>query len=332
MAAWKDRIIAKTGTSHLEDVEVDESRVRSALLRGNRRLEQSQDDDGCIGFRRWDVWETSHAVLALLSAGYDRSTVQKSIGLILEHQLDEGGFTFTGISPMSMPPFYCVETTSVALIAVYRHAGRIVREVKKAIDFLIKKQEASGGWALPFIPEPSNLYPSITGYALLGLATTDSLPGDTLDKALAFLEETQKSDGSWGRNRHYYSTEGYAIHSISTALSLIRERNLAPGTEAKIDRILGACSAYVHQQQNLDGSWSSKGPSSKILTTALFLESQLATGYGDRPGLALNWLLEKQEADGYWKGGTLDCDNVDTFATAHVLIALRKYLDKHSRC
>ena len=91
----------------------------------------------------------------------------------------------------------------------------------------------------------------------------------------------------------------------------------------KIDKMLGSCISYSKNRQNIDGSWSIKGSSTKSLSTSLFLQTLLNAGEKEFICLGINWLLKHQEKDVFfWKGGTLDNTNIDTFVTSESLLAL----------
>jgi squalene cyclase len=334
----KNRGLGKMLRRPKKVVHVDMDVVDNALERGVKWLESKQNDNGSIGLKRWEIWDTVNAVLAMISAGTHSKSIENAVNFILDGQMDDGGFFYEFLPPsrkdLAGKYVYCIEATSVALIALYGYERRITAEIKNGIDFLLEKQRECGGWELPFLfHEPheidleSNYYPSVTGYALQPLLHTNIFSTPVLKRALKFLKKTQHSNGSWGSSIHYYSTEGYAIKNISNALVLMKAKvlNWSYKDRSKIDRMLGSCIKYTKRMQNADGSWSIEGSSTESLSTSLFLQSLLNTNEKSFIGLGMNWLLKKQQRDGFWKGGELAGTNIDTFVTSEALLALCKY-------
>lgn len=331
--SYKDPLLRKVRKPIAEDVssKVDESRVDSAIQKAAAWLENAlrKSDDHCI-HGKWEIWDTANVVLALLSANVRSASVKKAVSFILGNQKSHKGFLHR---LSGKEEEYCTEATSVSLMAAYKYKGRITSEIEDGIHFLLKKQRKCGGWEVgPYLGPKAhevnltlNYHPSVTGFALQPLLVTKNITKEALEKALKFLENTQRSDGSWGRSLCYYSTEGYAISSISSALALARAMNLSDALTSKIDRIFGSCISYAKSKQNHDGSWSIKGPSTKALATSLFLQSLSNASERGFTLLGINWLIQTQKTDGYWKGGTLDSVNQDTYVTAQALIALIRY-------
>ena len=322
-----------------KDINVDMSLVDHALEKGVNWLESKQNDDGSIGLKRWEIWDTANAVLAMTAIGVRNSSVKDAINFIIGGQMDDGGFFYEYLPPsrddLEGKYVYCIETTSVALMAIYNYTGRIIPEIKKGVDFLLGKQRECGGWELPFFGQEAhdintnlNYFPSITGYALLPILYTKMYNKQVLKKAIQFLESTQYTDGSWGGITQAYSTESYAIKNISNALVLMKPLDWSDKDRLKIDKMLGSCISYSKNRQNIDGSWSIKGFSTKSLSTSLFLQTLLNVGEKEFIGLGVNWLLKHQEKDGFWRGGTLDNTHIDTFVTSESLLALTKYKGK----
>jgi squalene cyclase len=313
---------------HFEDIEV-------CIERGRRWLENQQRPDGSIGElhpRQWEIWNTANAALALIETGGNKDWISNAVNFVFGGQLENGSFFFNYVPKALKENLYCncIETASVALLAAYKTEKSVSEEVRKGLDFLIKAQNEDGSWELPYIPKNSK-YPSVTGYALKTLLYLRVCPPKTFQKALAFLEITQKSNGSWGRALDYYNTESYAIKNISNALILARnEEWLTKEEREKIDMMLQRCNSYIAKKQNHDGSWSAIGPSSKSISTALYLQTMLnLSDEIEKNGMmlienAVCFLIEKQSKKGFWYGGKLDRYNCDIFATSEVLTALSK--------
>ena len=311
---------------HLEAVE-------AAVKRGRECLENHQRPDGSIGkleAREFEVWDTANAALALIEAEGDKDCIDKAIGFILGGQLENGSFYHSYV-PKALKKYNCVETTSVALIASYKSQRKLSENARRGIDYLIQSQNRDGSWEIQHLPWASK-HPSVTGYALKTLLHVNECPKDTFDNALLFLHKSQQKNGSWGRESAYYNTEGYAIKNIIEALTLARDKHWLTGEEKhKIDSILEKCLSYVVKKNNLDGSWSSAGPSSKCISTSLHLQTLLNL-LGDLNNekmkrlvnAAAGYLTEKQGKEGFWYGGKIYKINADLFATSETLVTLSR--------
>ena len=303
--------------------------ARGARL-GRRWLEGLQDRRGVIvGDARFDLWDTANAVLALQECGSDQGVVDRSISLLLSYQDEEGGI------PVEIKHFgrsYCIETTSMSLIAAHRARGAVTEQVSRGIGFLVKKQRPQGAWESPYLGIPPeevqvrvNYYPSNTGFALgpLLLMAEDRLSPPGLARAIGFLRSTQGRDGSWGTAISYCSVEGYALKNILPPLRLLGGRPHPLAGEA--GAIVAAGEAFARRTQNPDGSWPSRGPTSKELATALMARSLPAErGDGATAG-AVRWLLGRQQSDGRWRGGSVGGDSFDVLATAETASLLAEY-------
>ena len=259
----KENVMRKIeGPSKDEKVRINS--LYKAIDKSIKWFDIIQRKDGSIGTKRWKIWDTANTVLAMIKAEHRSRTIDDAINFILDGQREDGGFFF---NKSMKGHYYCTEVVSVALSAIYCYEKRVTAEIQKGIEFLLKKQQVCGGWELPYMgPEADevnlnlNYHPSVTGFALQPLLLTNSISEAALKKAIHFLEKTQYPNGSWGRSRPYYLTEGYAINSISKALSLI-DVNINEVKE-KIKNISKKCTLYVRKNQNSDGSWSTRGPSS----------------------------------------------------------------------
>ena len=332
-----------------KDVSIDLNRVDDAIQRGVEWLESIQRKDGCIGGRLWEIWDTANAVLALTSTGIESNAIEPAVNFLLQSQLDNGGF-FYECFPASREDIknrrdlYCTETTSVALMAIYKYRGRVTLEIKKGLGFLYEKQRECGGWELPFLGDPEivdvrmNYFPSITGYALRAILLIDDKPKKiVLEKALNFIEKTQRKNGSWGRSFAFYNTESYAIRNMVSALISMKTLKWPGDMRTKIEKMLNSAISYTKKMQNADGSWSAISIASKAIATALSLQALLiAKGDRNSINLAVDWLLRNQEEKGFWKGGYygrllhpylgyINEVNNDVFATSEALVALSEY-------
>lgn len=303
--------------------------ARSARL-GRRWLENLQDAEGAVvGDAGFDLWDTANAVLAMQKTGAPPSTIERSLSLLFSFQDEAGGV------PVERDHYgksYCIETTSMSLLAAHRSRGTMTEPISRGIDFLLGKQQAIGAWETPYLGIPAsevqvrvNYYPSNTGFALaplLLIARERPSPG-ALARALRFLRMTQKEDGSWGTAISYCSVEGYATRNILPALRLLAG---FPGPlNAEAGSMLSAAESFARRSQNPDGSWPSRGPTTKELATALMGRS-LPMDRRDGTILgSVNWLLGRQKEDGSWDGGSVGGDSFDVLATSEAVSLLAEY-------
>ena len=343
-----------------EDINIDLNRIDDAMLSGVKWLESIQRKDGCIGGRLWENWDTANAVLALTSTGIESDAIEPAVNFLLQSQLDNGGF-FYECFPASREDIkdrrdlYCIETTPVALMGIYKYEGKITSEIRRCLDFLYEKQRECGGWELPYMGDPKvvntklNYFPSVTGYALRAILLIDKNPlKPVLEKALNFMEETQHKNGSWSRSFSFYNTEGYAIRNMVSALTSMQASKWSDDVKLKIEKMLDSPISYTKRMQNADGSWSAISIASKATSTSLFLQTLLTAKrsllklslerFDDKRyiNLAVDWLLRNQEEKGFWKGGYyghlvhpylgyINEVNNDVFATSEALVALSEY-------
>jgi squalene-hopene/tetraprenyl-beta-curcumene cyclase len=124
--------------------------------------------------------------------------------------------------------------------------------VQKAVGFLMKDQCRDGSW---FGRWGVNYVYGTSG-VLRALETVSLTAQEYCARAVAWLRQVQKTDGSFGESLGSYehpSTKGQGNSTPSqTAWGLI---GLLAGAETS-DPAVGRAASYLVQQQNSDGSWS----------------------------------------------------------------------------
>jgi len=124
--------------------------------------------------------------------------------------------------------------------------------VQKAVHFLMKDQSKDGSW---FGRWGVNYVYGTSG-VLRALETVSLTAQAYCARAVAWLRQVQKADGSFGESLGSYefpSTKGQGNSTPSqTAWGLI---GLLAGTDPN-DPAIGRAACYLVQQQNSDGSWS----------------------------------------------------------------------------
>ena len=124
--------------------------------------------------------------------------------------------------------------------------------VQKAVQFLMKDQCKDGSW---FGRWGVNYVYGTSG-VLRALETVSLTAQDYCTRAVAWLRQVQKADGSFGESLASYelpSTKGQGNSTASqTAWGLI---GMLAGADQS-DPAIGRAASYLVQQQNADGSWS----------------------------------------------------------------------------
>jgi squalene-hopene/tetraprenyl-beta-curcumene cyclase len=124
--------------------------------------------------------------------------------------------------------------------------------VKKAVEFLMKDQSKDGSW---FGRWGVNYVYGTSG-VLRALETVSLTAQDYCTRAVSWLRQVQKADGSFGESLASYqvaSTKGQGNSTPSqTAWGLI---GLLAGADPS-DPAIARAASYLVQQQNADGSWS----------------------------------------------------------------------------
>jgi len=124
--------------------------------------------------------------------------------------------------------------------------------VQRAVGFLMKDQSKDGSW---FGRWGVNYVYGTSG-VLRALETVSLTAQDYCNRAVSWLRQVQKADGSFGESLHSYeavSTKGQGNSTPSqTAWGLI---GLLAGADPD-DPAIAKAASYLVQQQNANGSWS----------------------------------------------------------------------------
>jgi squalene-hopene/tetraprenyl-beta-curcumene cyclase len=303
-------------------------------LRGEEFLKASQRDDGSWPIdTNLSTWLTTLAVNAL-----PPMAEQATLNWLLAQQYRTehpythaapGGWAWTDL-PGGVPD---ADDTAGALLAL-RTLGRGDKKIRAAacsgIEWLLDLQNADGGiptfcrgWGtLPF----DRSSPDLTAHAVHAwLDWLDDLPEPlqsrtrkALHRAIGFLAQSQRSDGSWSPlwfgNQFAQNDENptYGTSRVLCALATVMDRKESgQGTALMEDAgILEGISRkgveWLVTTQNSDGGWGgSGGVRSSVEETALAVEALATmgpfTGPQNSPALlrGATWLIESVER-GHW--------------------------------
>ena len=308
-----------------ETVLQDADSVQGALQRGGRWLSGHQSADGAIiddGFP--SVWDTVCATIALTTsplASEYIDTSERAFDFLSRAQRPDGAiYDDISMSPNEKD----LEASSLYLYLLNRNG----KDDKRLRIFILESQESDGSFYIhsPKIPEALRRFPSVTGYALVGLNSEIPRNNDRVQRAFDYLRQSQNEMGDWGANMYYYGTRYYAIWIISRALMLYN-RTSSDIAQRLID--------YLETNQLPDGNFiddSDFGLITNELRTIFALHSLLNLGEENNAGIrrGVDWLLERQLPSGNWSGGNYP-GRADVLATSIALWMLSEYLQNISR-
>jgi squalene-hopene/tetraprenyl-beta-curcumene cyclase len=309
----------------------DDEKLRLAL----EAIERFTIEDDA-GFRvepcQSPVWDTILMMVALVDAGLDDESLEKSRAWITKLQVlcDRGDWKIG--NPQGRPGGWSfeyantwypdVDDTAAIVTGFLKQDPTLAtsESVRLAVEWMISMQNDDGGWAafdknndkiflndLPFsdmasLSDPST--PDIAGRVLEALGILDDPKyKDVCARGLAYLRASQEPEGSWfGRWGVNY------IYGTSNVLCALSRQHVSAA-----DPMPARAVAWLRVVQNADGGWGEclesygnralmgKGRSTAS-QTAWALMGLLAYVPADDPSVArgIAWLLSKQNAQGSW--------------------------------
>ncbi len=326
-----------------ENETINEEFIYERVQRALNYLKDLQQNNGQLileNHKIFNVWETIQAVRAISlwqnKTDLKESAVIQSALTFLENSETSSGMVLQNDYQQDS---YCIETSSeyIKLLAFLETKNAIKNHGKareKAL-FVKSKQLPSGAWKIESsaIPEHLQQFPSVTGFALEALVSTNTTPLN-LEAALQYLKETQNKEGHWGIVWQYYGTPYYAMVPILKTVHYYNTGN-------SFDDIIDKAKIFLLTSQRENGSFyyqseNQNGPSIE-LETILALRALLECDTESNNIFikkGINWLLNNQREDGSWDGGTFPLPypmykkKEDIFCTAQILIFLHEFLNK----
>jgi squalene-hopene/tetraprenyl-beta-curcumene cyclase len=320
----------------------DDPKVRTARDAIEKLLVIKEDEAYCQPCLSpvWDTALTAHTLLEVGGGECEQRTLSSLEWLRPLQVLDTVGdwaSTRPGIRPggwafqYSNPHYHDLDDTAVVVMAMDRISARLQDEtsakfgaaIDRAVEWVIGMQSENGGWAgfdadnehyylnqIPFSDHGALLDPptaDVTARCVSMLAQLGACSGksEPLDKAIAYLLQTQEKDGSWyGRWGMNYI---YGTWSVLCALNAVGLQSTSPAVQNAVQWLLSI--------QNSDGGWGEDGDSYKLdyrsyepalstaSQTAWALLGLMAADEVDHPSVTkgISYLQKEQGGDGFWK-------------------------------
>ena len=235
-----------------------------------------------------------------------------------------GGWAFQ----YANPHYPDLDDTAVVVMAMDRASsrasgGKFGEAMARGQEWIVGLQSRHGGWAafdadneyyylnqIPFADHGALLDPpteDVTARCVSMLAQLGARSGksEALDKGIAYLLQTQRSDGSWfGRWGMNYI---YGTWSVLCALNAAGLDGESPSMRKAVD--------WLTSIQNADGGWGESGESYRLdydgyerepstaSQTSWALLGLMAAGQVDHPAVTrgIDYLTSTQGADGFWE-------------------------------
>jgi len=264
-----------------------------------------------------------NSIFALLAETGDTADplVAREIGFLARYEIEDGDtlrmqpcispLWDTAIAMVSLEEAG-VDPAHPALVAASQWL--VANQILGPGDWQVKNRKADpGGWAFEF---RNDFYPDVddTAFVLMALSrVADPEPTRlraSVRRGLAWLLSMQNGDGGWGafdheNNQQFLNHIPFADHNAmldpSTADVTARAMECLgqmgwPPTHPVIER----AKAYLHREQEKDGSWFGRWGVNYIYGTSGVLRALEAVGLGSLPEgrRATDWLRSVQNPDG----------------------------------
>jgi hypothetical protein len=312
-------------------VGCSKSPTEKALEKGVEFFASIQREDGAICDTvnpLFDIWETVEAATAIYAVRKDTNdaTFRKAMQFLAGHENSAGLLCHN----VKCRASYCLATTSEYFILLAEIYGP--EKIQPRMDTIRKMQKPTGEWEIgnPDVLE-NKAFPSVTAFVLSAFEAAKMEPLYP-DAAWTWLLRQQNSEKNWGKTWEYYGVEAYALWPSMRALQQKNLKEFALPIQQAADHIFSAQKGKSH--------WESGDPTQLKRVSAELETALMLAAYPDLVGNVghqatengIQFLIERQAADGHWDGGFFPIPNARyvkeeyVFATARAMVALEMKL------
>jgi hypothetical protein len=193
------------------------ARVEASIDHALEYLRKEQQADGAWPSANNREGVNAFCLLAFLGRGHEpgrgpyKGVVDRAVAHILSVQID------TGFFPVQM---YDHALCTLALTEAYGFlpSPRMRKQIQKAVDLIVKSQNAAGGWR--YQPRPGDADLSVTVMQVVALRSAQNarldVPQATIDKAIKYVKSLAAPTGGFG----YASPTASPAQSAAGTLSL----------------------------------------------------------------------------------------------------------------
>ena len=298
-------------------------------------------------------------IMSFHSLGYpkdhpDLAIARRSVRKLIVDHRDKRGDRPRYVQPCVSPVW---DTALAAHALAEARIPDADAKINKACEWLVDRQItdvkgdwainapdlAPGGWAFQF---RNDYYPDVDDTAVVGMLLHRADPvahKEAIDKALAWIEGMQSSNGGWGafdidNNADFLNSIPFADHGalLDPPTADVTARCLSFLAQAGYSRehpVVRRGIDYLKAEQEEDGSWFGRWGTNYVYGTWSVLCALNAVGENmQAPYIrkAVNWLLTRQREDGgwgedgatYWQERRAEAKESTASQTAWALLAL----------
>ena len=279
--------------------------ARPAIEKGLKFLANRQEEDGAFsasGYGR-NAAVVALAGMAWLASGStpDRGPYGVEVGRVAEYLLDhtsESGFISVE-GAMSHGPMYEHGFATLFLAEVYGMSPRddLRDKLTKAIDLIVRTQNAEGGWRYQPRREDADISVTICQVMALRAARNAGIrvPNETVDRCIEYVKKSQNADGGF---RYMLQGGESAFPRSAAGVVALNSAGVYQGRE--IDRGL----IYLDQFMPRAGGFAAQSQDGHFFYGQYYAVQAMWQADGERwarwyPAIR-DLLVSRQQKDGSW--------------------------------
>lgn len=298
---------------------------------GIKWLNTTQNPDGgCREAVNLNVWDTALSIIALTEVNRDNkvtNAVHKAAQWLVEHQNDDGGWAFSGMTDSTLPSD--ADDSALATLAIMRanlSSDSSKNAIHRGIQWLKQNQGNDGSWST-YQPGQGDVgCVSITSHAIEALLA-DGNNDNAIERGINWLRASIHKEGHWDDlwlAKRTYGTACALVALIKTGYGDVPE--IAQGVH------------WLEQTQNPDGGWGEDmfgNPTESTVEQTAWCTYALLLVNTENPAAqkGIAYLLEQQSDNGSWQescvgiyweiiGGYSD----PIYASVFPILALNQYV------